>query len=139
VGAARQGEPAGQRELEKQRKAEMSDAERAVADAEERGRTAATEALGKRLATSEIRAAAADSGRDLTGVFDYLDLSRFVGDDGEPDAGAIKAFVTGLPTIDDGKPRAPRPDANQGRSGAGGPKSTADSFADFFRNNLPER
>ena len=35
-------------------------------------------------------------------------------------------------------PRAPKPDANQGRSGSG-PKSTADSFADFFRNNLPER
>jgi hypothetical protein len=38
-----------------------------------------------------------------------------------------------------GSPRAPRPDANQGRSGAKGPKSTADSFAEFFRNNLPER
>jgi hypothetical protein len=36
-------------------------------------------------------------------------------------------------------PRAPKPDANQGRSGATGPKSTADSFAEFFRNNLPER
>jgi molecular chaperone GrpE (heat shock protein) len=126
-------------ELEKQRKAQMNDAERAVADAEERGRTTATEAFGKRLATSEIRAAAADSGRDLTGVFEYLDLTRFLGDDGEPEAGAIKAFVDGLPVIDDGKPRAPRPDANQGRPGAGGPKSTSDSFAEFFRNNLSER
>ncbi len=36
-------------------------------------------------------------------------------------------------------PRAPKPDANQGRSGAGGPKSTADSFAEFFRQNLSER
>ncbi len=126
-------------ELDKQRKAAMSDAERAVTEAEERGRTTATEAFGKRLATSEIRAAAADTGRDLTGVFDYLDLTRFVGDDGEPDEKAIKAFVNGLPAIDDGKPRAPRPDANQGRSGSGGPKSTADSFAEFFRNNLPER
>jgi hypothetical protein len=35
--------------------------------------------------------------------------------------------------------RAPKPDPNQGRSGAGGPKSTADSFAEFFRNALPER
>jgi hypothetical protein len=126
-------------ELEKQRKAAMTEAERAVAEAEERGRTAATETFGKRLATSEIRAAAADTGRDLTGVFDYLDLTRFVGEDGQPDEKAIKAFVDGLPVIDDGKPRAPKPDANQGRSGAGGPKSTADSFAEFFRNNLPER
>jgi hypothetical protein len=36
-------------------------------------------------------------------------------------------------------PRSPKPDANQGRSGAAGPKTTADSFAEFFRNNLPER
>jgi hypothetical protein len=33
-------------------------------------------------------------------------------------------------------PRSPRPDPNQGRSPAGGPKSTADSFADFFRAKL---
>lgn len=126
-------------ELEKQQKAAMTDAERAVAEAETRGRTAATVDFGKRLATAEIRAAALDSGRDLTGVFDYLDLTRFLDDDGEPDEKAIKAFVDGLPVRDDGKPRAPRPDANQGRSGAGGPKSTADSFAEFFKNSLPER
>ncbi len=36
-------------------------------------------------------------------------------------------------------PRAPKPDANQGRSQGNAPKSPADSFADFFRNNLPER
>ena len=52
---------------------------------------------------------------------------------------AINAESDGLPLKDDGKPRSPRPDANQGRSGAGGPKSTADSFAEFFRNNLSER
>ena len=52
---------------------------------------------------------------------------------------AIKAFVGALPVRDDGKPRAPRPDANQGRPGTAGPKSTADSFAEFFRNNLSER
>jgi hypothetical protein len=40
---------------------------------------------------------------------------------------------------DASSPRAPKPDANQGRPGAGGPKSTADSFAEFFRNNLSER
>lgn len=127
------------RELEKQQQAAMTDAERAVAEAEARGRTAATQDFGKRLATAEIRAAALDADRDLTGVFDYLDLARFVDEDGEPDDKAIKAFVDGLPIRDDGKPRAPKPDANQGRSGSKGPKTTADSFADFFRNSLPER
>lgn len=84
-------------EIEKRRKASMTEAERAVAEAESRGRTAAAQEYGKRLATSEIRAAAASEGADLDGVFDYLDLSRFVDDDGEPDDKAIKAFVAGLP------------------------------------------
>ena len=84
-------------ELEKQRKASMTEAERAVAEAEARGRTVASQEFGKRLATSEIRAAAADAGADLAGVFDYLDLTRFVGEDGEPDGKAITAFVGGLP------------------------------------------
>jgi hypothetical protein len=91
-------------EFDKQRKAAMTDAERAVAEAEERGRTAAASTFGKRLATSEIRAVAADAGADLAGVFDYLDLSRFVGEDGEPDTKAIAAFVGGLPKKDPGTP-----------------------------------
>ncbi len=33
-------------------------------------------------------------------------------------------------------PRSPRPDPNQGRSPGIGPKSTADSFAEFFRTKL---
>lgn len=109
-------------ELEKQRQAAMTDAERAVADAEAKGRTAATSEFGKRLATSEIRAHAADAQADLAGVFDYLDLSRFVGEDGEPDDKAIKAFVAGLPKKDPGTPsfdggtRTPPP-AQQGMSG----------------------
>lgn len=115
-------------ELEKQRLAAMTEAERAVAEAEERGRTAATTEFGKRLATSEIKAAAAETGADLTGVFEFLDLSRFVDENGEPDAKAIKSFVGGLPLKDDGKPRPPRPDQNQGRQ-SGGTASTADQFA----------
>lgn len=115
-------------ELDRQRKAAMTESERAVVEAEERGRTAAASEFGKRLATSEIRAAAATVGADLAGVFDYLDLSRFVTDNGEPDDKAIKSFVAGLPAKDDGRVRAPRPDLNQGRQTAG-PASTADQFA----------
>lgn len=83
--------------LEQQRQASMTEAEKAVAEAEARGRTSATQDFGKKLATAEIRAVAADAKADLTGVFDYLDLTRFVGEDGEPDARAIQAFVNALP------------------------------------------
>ena len=115
-------------EYEKQRKAAMTEAERKEVEAEERGRTAAITEFGKRLATAEIRAAAADAGANIAGVFDYLDLSRFVGDDGEPDAKAIKAFVEAQPRLDDNTVRAPRPDRNQGRANTGS-ASTADQFA----------
>jgi hypothetical protein len=99
----------------------LPEAERAAAEAEARGRTAAAQEYGKRLATSEIRAAAASEGADLAGVFDFLDLSRFVGEDGEPDEKAIKAFVGGLPKKNpeppsfDGGSRTPAP-AQQGMS-----------------------
>lgn len=100
----------------------LPEAERAAVDAEERGRQAATQEFGKRLATSEIRAAAATAGADLAGVFDYLDLGRFVGEDGEPDAKAIDAFVGGLPKKEaptpsfDGGSRTPTP-PQQGMTG----------------------
>jgi hypothetical protein len=72
---------------------------------------------------------------------------------GITDADDIELFLTGTDeesltrqaerlaarSVDASSPRAPKPDANQGRPGAGGPKSTADSFAEFFRNNLSER
>jgi membrane protein involved in colicin uptake len=88
---------AAEKAVEDQRKASMSEAEKAVAEAETRGRTAAAQEYGQRLARSEIKATAAAANADLDGVFDYLDVSRFVGDDGEPDAKAIAAFVKGLP------------------------------------------
>jgi hypothetical protein len=108
-------------EYDKARKAAMTDAERATAEAEERGRTAATQQFSARLAKSEIRAEAKDAGADLDGVFEYLDLSRFVGEDGEPDAKAIKTFVSQLPQKDptppsfDGGTRT-TPPAQQGMS-----------------------
>ena len=99
------------KEAEKARLAAMSESERAIEEAKQAARQEASLNFGKRLATSEIRAAAADSGADLTGVFDYLDLGRFVGEDGEPDDKAIKAFVDGLPK----KGPAPTPDLDLGQ------------------------
>ncbi len=111
------------REFDEQRKAAMTDAERAVAEAEAKGRTAATAEFGKRLATADIKAAAAEASADLTGVLEYLDLGRFVGEDGEPDDKAIKAFVDGLPKKEtptpsfDGGPRTPTVAPQGGMSG----------------------
>lgn len=93
------------RTAEKARLDAMSGADRAVAEAELRGRTAASMEYGKRLARTAFDAAAArrNADFDVASAFEYLDLSRFVGDDGEPDSKAIKAAVENLVPAKPGK------------------------------------
>lgn len=56
------------------------------------------------------------------------------------DEDALKALAGRLAkAAEPAGPRTPKPDTNQGRPVNGGPRSTADSFADFFRSNLSER
>lgn len=85
-------------ELERLRKAAMTEQEKAVAEAEARGKAAATSAAAARLARAEFRAAAA--GRvdqdALDGFLEYVDPSKFLSDDGEPDTKAIDAVIKKL-------------------------------------------
>ena len=94
-------------ELEKQRKASMTEAEKAVAEAEQRGRTTAVQEFGKRLARTEFDAAAGrrNAEFDTASIFDWLDLAKFVGDDGEPDSKAITAAVERLVPATPQQPR----------------------------------
>jgi hypothetical protein len=99
-------------ELEKVRQASMSEQEKAVADAEARGRTAAATEYGKRLARTEFDAAAGRRNPDFdtASALEFVDLSRFLDESGEPDAKAIKAAVerlvpqpaNGAPSFDGG-------------------------------------
>lgn len=117
---ARRNAKALEKELEDLRTQSMSDADKAVAEAEKRGRESATTELGKRLVRAEFDAVAGRRNPDIDtgGVLEFVDLARFVGDDGEPDAKAIKAAVerlvpapqTGPPSIDGGtRTTAPAP------------------------------
>jgi hypothetical protein len=85
-------------DLKKRAAAAMSDQEKLVAEAEQRGRSAALTATGTRLAKAEFRAAAAGKvqAEALDGFLEYADLKRFVDDDGEPDAKAISAAIKKL-------------------------------------------
>ncbi len=106
-----------ERELEQFRQASMSEAERAVAEAESRGRTAAMTEFGARLARSEFAAAAArrNPDFDVASALDLLDVKRFVRDDGEPDTKSIATAVERLvPAADSG-----------GVTFAHGPRTTA--------------
>ncbi|MYS91457.1 MULTISPECIES: hypothetical protein [Streptomyces] len=81
-------------ELESLRTANMSEQEKAIAEAEKAGRTAAASEYGQKLAAAEFRAAVAAAGIDLGEAAEYIDISRFVGDDGEVNVAAIKSAVT---------------------------------------------
>lgn len=102
----------------------------------------AEEKAAERLAVAENAAAAAEAkvlrreiaiehklGKDDAALLDNI-----------TDEDAMRALAARLaPSDEPAGHRPPKPDANQGRSGAAGPTSTADSFADFFRKSLSER
>lgn len=75
------------------RKSQMSEAEKAIAEAKQAGRAEAATEYGTRLARTELKAAAAAKQVDLAEVLEDLDLTRYVGDDGEPDLKRIQATV----------------------------------------------
>jgi hypothetical protein len=98
------------RELEQQRQASMSEAEKAVAEAEKRGESTATARFGTRLARTQWEAEAArrNPGYDAVGALEDINLAKFIGEDGEPDAKAIAASVARLvPEASNGTPPPP--------------------------------
>jgi hypothetical protein len=82
--------------LTKLEKDRMTEQEKAVAEAKKQGHDEALLVAGKRLAAAEFRAAAAGRISDPAAALDVLDLSKFVGEDGEPDAKAIASVVEKL-------------------------------------------
>lgn len=115
---------AAKTEADKARQSSMSEAEKAIADARTAGRVEAVTEFGKRLARTEFDALAGRRNPDFdtASALDYVDLSRFVGEDGEPDSKAIKAAVerlipapSGPPSFDGGprSPASPAKDMNQ--------------------------
>jgi hypothetical protein len=85
-------------EIEKVRKASLTEAEQAVLEAEQRGRMSVLADFGQKLARSAFVAEAAkrNPGYDADAVLDDINLARYIGEDGEPDAKAIAAAVTRL-------------------------------------------
>lgn len=83
---------------EKARLDAMSESERAIEEAKQAARSEAGLEFGKRLARSEFDAAAGRRNPDFdtSSALEYVDLAKFVGEDGEPDKDAIKAAVERL-------------------------------------------
>ena len=90
---------------EKARLDAMSESERAIEEAKQSARTEAATEYGKRLARTEFDALAGrrNADFDTAAALEFVDLSRFLDESGEPDPKAIKAAVERLvPTADSG-------------------------------------
>jgi hypothetical protein len=83
-------------ELAQLKASQMNDQEKAVAEAEKRGRTAAAIEHGKELASARFEAAATRAGVDLGEAAELIDTARFVDKDGKVDSDAITAAVKKL-------------------------------------------
>ena len=85
----------------------MTESERAVEEAKQSARAEAATEYGKRLARTEFDAAAGRRNPDFdtASALEFVDLSRFLDENGEPDPKAIKAAVDRLvPAVQAGAP-----------------------------------
>jgi membrane protein involved in colicin uptake len=80
-------------ELEKFQQAAMTETEKAIAAARQEATAETIRTFGSRLVDAEVKAAAAGRGVDIDALLEGLDRTRFLTDDGEPNAAAIKAWV----------------------------------------------
>lgn len=119
------------KQFDTERQASMSEAEKAVAEAEKRGRTAATSEFSQRLVRSEFDALAGRRNPDVKTdeVLEYIDLAKFVGEDGEPDSKAIQAAVERL--VPEAAGQAARPPGFD--SGSRTPPPKQSSMSDRIR------
>lgn len=126
-----------ERKLEQARTASMDEAEKAVHEAEQRGRSAATQEFGQRLARTEFDALAARRNPDFKtdDVLEYVDMSKMVGDDGEPDKRALKAAVERLVPEAQGQPGG----SPQFGGGTRTPPPQSKTFGDELREQLSRR
>ena len=123
-------------EIENVRQTSMTEAERAIAEAEQRGRTAVLADFGQKLARSAFVAEAArrNPGFDAAAVLDDLNIARYVGEDGEPDSKSIAAAVARLVPEPAGNPR-PVGDADLGTRSIP-PALNSDSLERALRQKL---
>lgn len=103
--------------------ASQSDLERAQAAATKAGETIT--AMRERVATADIRAALTGIVPDPASVIEDLNISRFIGEDGEVNEEAVTALRTKYAALAPEGKRLPAPNPAQGSSGSGAPDADA--------------
>lgn len=98
-GLSRQNEDnykAVSKERDELKASQMTDAEKAIEAARTEGRNSALSEVGTDLVTAEMALQAATAGVTLPAA-EFLDYSKFLGDDGRPNKDKVKTFVESLP------------------------------------------
>lgn len=83
-------------ELDTLKAAQMTDTEKAIADAVAKARAEVMAEVGSSLVDAEFKAASAGFTLDVDALLENLDRRKFMGDDGKPDKARIGEFVTKL-------------------------------------------
>jgi hypothetical protein len=83
-------------ERDQLKQSSMTDAEKAIEAARTEGRNSALSEVGTDLVTAEMALQAATAGVTLPPA-EYLNVSKFLGEDGRPNKEAVKSFVETLP------------------------------------------
>jgi hypothetical protein len=84
------------KERDELKSAQMTDAEKAIEQARAEGRNSALSEVGTDLVNAEMAVQAAAAGVTLPPA-EYLNVSKFLGEDGRPNKDAVKSFVESLP------------------------------------------
>lgn len=106
-------------ELDRLKAELMSDQEKAIKVARDEAVRETTTRMASRLVASEVRAALAGRSVDADALLEGLDAGRFLGDDGDVDTNAVKAWVDRIaPAAAPADPLAPQVvDIGQGNRG----------------------
>lgn len=106
------------KELETAKTAAMSDQEKAVAAAAATARAEVLAEVGSTLVDAQVKASAAGRAIDVDALLEGLDRSRFLTEDGQPDADAIGKWIDRIAPAEPKEPVRPGfPDLGQGQRG----------------------
>lgn len=105
------------RELEKLRAERMTDTEKAIAEAEQRGAQTTAERYQRKLAEASFKAAAAGKVADPDAILELVDVSKFITSEGVDEdsiAAAVERFAKAAPSpkkfgLPDGGPKGDQP------------------------------
>lgn len=86
-------------ELEKLQAAQMTEQEKAIAEATAKARAEVMAEVGSSLVEAEFKAASAGRDIDLPELLENLDRSKFLTEDGKPDAARIGQFVAKIAPV----------------------------------------